>query len=82
MEQPIYETTTVLVHRLNKTNTRIHFFKEFIEDKIMQVKFVSTNNNDSDIVTKDTTEEIYKRGTEKMIDDLTTKSSANYKEGC
>jgi hypothetical protein len=63
-------------------NTRIHFFKEFIEDKIMQVKFVSTNDNDSDMLTKNTTEEIHKRGTGKMIDDLKTKPSANYKEGC
>jgi hypothetical protein len=63
-------------------DTRTHFFKEFIEDDIMKIKFVPTDENDSDFLTKNGTEQVHERGTNMMIDDLNKKPSANYKEGC
>jgi transcriptional accessory protein Tex/SPT6 len=63
-------------------DTRVHFFKEFIEDGILKIKFVTSEGNDADYLTKNATEEVHERGTNKMMDNLDTKPTANYKEGC
>jgi hypothetical protein len=45
-----------------------HFVREFIEDGIIKVIFVKSEDNDADIFTKNTSEEIFKRHADKIIE--------------
>jgi len=47
--------------RTRHVNTRYHFVRENLEDGIIKIEFVKSNNNESDIFTKNVTQEIYKR---------------------
>jgi hypothetical protein len=45
--------------RTKHTAIRQHFVREFIEDGILKVNFVRSEDNDADIFTKNTTEELF-----------------------
>ena len=47
-----------------------HFIREYIEDDILKLVFIRSEDNDSDIFTKNTNEDIFTRHSNKMIEDL------------
>jgi hypothetical protein len=47
-----------------------HFFREFIEDEILKIILIRTEDNDADIFTKNTTEELYDKHSKKMIEKI------------
>jgi hypothetical protein len=54
--------------RTKHIDIRTHFVREFVEDGIIKVVFVKSEDNDADIFTKNTTEELFKKHSKKMID--------------
>ena len=48
-------------------NTRYHFVRELIEEGIMKIEFVKSENNDSDIFTKNLGRELFKKHSEKFM---------------
>ena len=55
--------------RTKHIDIRYHYVREYIDDGIVKVVFVSTKENDADIFTKNVTSEIYERTTNKLIVD-------------
>ena len=54
--------------RTKHIDIRCHFVREFIEDGILKIEFVPSAENDADIFTKNTTEELYtKHALKKLI---------------
>ena len=53
--------------RTKHIDIRVHYVREYIHDGIIKVEFVRTENNDADILTKNTTEEIFKTHSEKNV---------------
>jgi uncharacterized membrane protein YcaP (DUF421 family) len=47
--------------RIWHVNTRNHFLAENIEDGFLNVEFVKSKNNDSDILTKNVNHKIYEK---------------------
>jgi hypothetical protein len=47
-----------------------HFIREFIEDEILKIILIRTEDNDADIFTKNTTEELYDKHSRKMIEEV------------
>lgn len=52
--------------RTKHIDTRRHFVREFIEDGILKVMFISTNDNEADIMTKNANEESHIKHTKKL----------------
>lgn len=44
-----------------------HFVRELIEDKVLQVNFIRSEENESDIMTKNTTRELFEKHQNKLI---------------
>jgi hypothetical protein len=55
--------------RTRHVNTRYHFVRENLEEGIIKIEFVKSVENDSDIFTKNVTQEIYKRHVEKVLEE-------------
>jgi hypothetical protein len=55
--------------------------REFIEDGIIKVIFVKSEDNDADIFTKNTSEEIFKRHADKIIEEVGEKEDQQEKKG-
>ena len=49
-------------------NTRYRFVREVIENRIMRIEFVRSENNDSDIFTKNLTKEMFIKHSNKFMD--------------
>ena len=60
--------------RTKHIDVRRHFVREFIEDNILKVLFVKSENNDADIFTKNTTEELFVKHSSKNIGILKDKN--------
>ena len=58
--------------RTKHIDVRTHFVREFIEDGIIKIVFIKSEDNDADIFTKNTSEELYDKHLNKMIDKTTT----------
>ena len=72
----IYMDNLGAIHLVNnrKTGNRTkhidiahHFIREYIEDGVVEVEFVRSEENDSDVFTKNTSGEIFKRHTAKFM---------------
>jgi hypothetical protein len=48
-------------------NTRYHFVRELIEEGIIKIEFVKSENNDSDIFTKNLGKELFKKHSNKFM---------------
>jgi hypothetical protein len=47
-------------------DTRYHFVREFIEDGFINIEFVRSVENDSDLFTKNANQELYEKHTKKI----------------
>jgi ferric iron reductase protein FhuF len=54
--------------RTKHIDIRTHFVREFVEDGIIKVVFVKSEDNDADIFTKNTTEELFEKHSKKMVE--------------
>jgi sulfatase maturation enzyme AslB (radical SAM superfamily) len=52
--------------RTQHVDTRYHFVRENLEDGIIKIEFVKSVDNESDIFTKNVTQEIYQKYVEKF----------------
>jgi hypothetical protein len=50
-------------------DTRYHFIQEVIKDGIINIEFVCSAENDSDLFTKNLNQELYERHTKKFLED-------------
>ena len=53
--------------RTRHVDTRYHFIRENVEDGIVRVEFVKSCDNDSDIFTKNVSQEIYEKHVKKFL---------------
>jgi hypothetical protein len=60
----------LLGQRTTHIDIRRHFVREFVEDGIIKTLFVGLDNNDADIYTKTTSEDVFKRHVNKHPVDL------------
>ena len=56
--------------RTKHIDIRTHFVREYIEDGIIKVIFVKSEDNDADILTKNPTEKIFKRHASKNVEEV------------
>ena len=56
--------------RTKHIDVRYHFVREYIEDGVLKVLFIPTEDNDADIYTKNTTEELQIKHTMKNIGEV------------
>ena len=56
--------------RTRHVDTRYHFIRENVEDGIIKVEFVKSNDNDSDIFTKNVNQETYEWHMKKFLGDI------------
>jgi hypothetical protein len=56
--------------RTKHIDIRTHFIREYIEDGIIKIVFIRTDDNDADIFTKNTIEELYNKHSDKLIEEL------------
>jgi hypothetical protein len=56
--------------RTKHIDVRAHFVREFIEDGILKIIFIRSEDNDADIFTKNTSEETFIRHTGKILEDI------------
>jgi hypothetical protein len=56
--------------RTKHIDTRRHFVREYIEDGVFKIIFVKSGDNDADIMTKNTTEELYNKHASKNVEDI------------
>ena len=56
--------------RTKHIDIRAHVVREYIEEGILTIIFVRTDDNDADIFTKNTSEETFKKHSDKMVKDL------------
>ena len=55
--------------RTRHVDTRYHFVREFIEDGFIKIEFVRSVENDSDVFTKNVSQEIYQKHMNKFLAD-------------
>jgi hypothetical protein len=53
--------------RTKHIDVRVHFVRQYIEDGIFRIEFVGSEDNDADIFTKNTSEEIFNKQSVKLI---------------
>ena len=63
----IFLSENPVVKRTKHIDTRYHIIREHIENGIVTVQFISSDENISDIFTKNTSENIYEKHKEKLI---------------
>jgi Reverse transcriptase (RNA-dependent DNA polymerase) len=56
--------------RTKHIDIRAHFVREFIEDGIIKIVFIKSEDNDADIFTKNAAEETFMRHTQKFLSEL------------
>jgi hypothetical protein len=57
------------VFRTWHVDTRYHFVQEFIEDGFINIKFIRSVENDSDLFTKNVNQKLYAKHTKKFLED-------------
>jgi hypothetical protein len=63
--------------RTRHIDVRVHFVRQFIEDGIFQINFVRSEENDADIFTKNTTEEIFQSQSDNLVEEITSLTIAS-----
>jgi hypothetical protein len=56
--------------RTKHIDIRSHFVRNYIEDDILKLVFIRSEDNDADIFTKNTTEDLYIKHSNKMVEEL------------
>ncbi|HSN66223.1 MAG TPA: reverse transcriptase domain-containing protein, partial [Fusibacter sp.] len=56
--------------RTKHIDTRTHFVREFVEQEILKVVFVKSEDNEADIFTKNTTEELFRKHMSKNVEEV------------
>jgi hypothetical protein len=56
--------------RTKHIDIRAHFVREYIENDVLKLVFIRTEDKDDDIFTKNTTEELYNKHSSKMVEEL------------
>jgi len=56
--------------RTKHIDIRAHFLREYIEDGIIKVVFIKSEDNDADIFTKNTSEELFHSHAEKNVEEI------------
>ena len=57
-----------LNNQTKHVNMRYHFVRNFIEDRTIKIKFVKSENNNSDIFTKNLSKELFVKHSNKLMD--------------
>ncbi len=57
--------------RTKHMDCRMHFVREYCEDDILKVVFVSSENNDSDVFIKNTTQKMFQTHVPKFMEEVT-----------
>ena len=57
----IYLGNNSSTHRTKHVDVRYHFVREFVEDGIIKIVFVKSEDNKADIFTKNITEELFEK---------------------
>jgi hypothetical protein len=55
--------------RPHHVDTRYHYIREIVEDRIIKIEFVRSIDNDSDIFTKNVNQEIYEKHVKNFLED-------------
>jgi hypothetical protein len=55
--------------RTRHVDTRYHFVRENLDDGIIKIEFIKSDENQSDIFTKNFTQEIYERQVKKFLEE-------------
>jgi hypothetical protein len=55
--------------RTRHVNTRYHYVRENLDDGIIKIEFIKSFENQSDIFTKNVTQEIYERHVKKFLEE-------------
>jgi hypothetical protein len=63
--------------RTRHVDARYHFIREMIVDNLIKVIFVKTDNNDADIFTKNTTQQVYDNHVKKYLVDKENFENSN-----
>jgi hypothetical protein len=53
--------------RTKHIDVRVHFVRQYIEEGVFKIVFIRSEDNDADIFTKNTTEEIFEKHSNKMV---------------
>ena len=56
--------------RTKHIDIRTHFVRQHIEDGIFKIEFIRSTNNDADIFTKNTTEDLFNKHAAKNVEDM------------
>jgi hypothetical protein len=56
--------------RTKHIDIRAHFVREFIEDGILKIVFIRSEDNDADIFTKNTTEDLFIKHSSKNVENV------------
>ena len=65
---PIYHSSNEKISKRTKhADTRTHFVRRYVEDGLIKIIFVRTEENDADIFTKNNSLSTYKKHTEKFM---------------
>ena len=56
--------------RTKHMDCKMHYVREYVEDGVLQVIFVSTDDNDSDIFTKNTSQKVFNKHTPKFLQEV------------
>jgi hypothetical protein len=67
---PIIVRVDNVGERTKHIDIRTHFIREYIEDGIIKIVFIRTDDNDADIITKNTKEELKNKNSDKLIKEL------------
>ena len=55
--------------RTRHIDVRYHFVRDYVEDGVVQIVFVRSEDNDADMFTKNVSKDVYKRHMEKYMGD-------------
>ena len=56
--------------RTKHVDTRYHWIKQFVDDEIVDVKYIKSENNVADICTKNLQPKLFKKHSSKLISDV------------
>jgi Reverse transcriptase (RNA-dependent DNA polymerase)/gag-polypeptide of LTR copia-type len=58
--------------RTKHIDIRAHFVREYIEDDVLKLLFIRSEDNDADIFTKNTSEELFNKHSSKFVEEIET----------
>ena len=53
--------------RTSHIDVRVHFVRQYIEDGIFKIEFINSEENDADIFTNNTSEEVFTKQSDKNV---------------